>query len=304
MHQPPVAYVAGEFRPADQATVPITDAGLLQGIGVYETLRTYGGRPFRLEAHLRRLHAGIDFLGIRLGESDERIAAVVARLVESNQVPDARVRITVTAGPMDRAEADPPAPATRIVTAVPLVPYATELYERGAAVVIATLRARRLDPVRVHKTTSRNRQFLALRAARRMGATEAVFLNTLDRVAEGTVSNVFIVQRGQLLTPPPEEGLMPGITRAAVLEVSHAAGMVVEERPITGEEFLKADEALITNSIMEVMPVVSVDGRPIGDGRPGPITRRLMDAYKDLVRCETQAGPAPHRRQKKRHGGQ
>ncbi len=281
-----VAYVAGVFMPADKAAVPISDAGLLQGIGVYETLRTYGGRPFRLEGHLARLRAGADFLGIRLAESDSDIAAAVARLVQSNEVPEARVRITVTAGSMDRAESDRPGAATLIVTAVPLKPYAPELYERGAPVVIASLRSRTLDPVRLHKTTCRIRQFLALRAAHHVGAVEAIFLNTQGRLAEGAVSNVFVVQAGRIATPPADEGLMPGITRTAVLEVAGVAG-IAEERPVTMAEFLAADEVFITNSIMEVMPVSSADGRPIAAGRPGPVTVRLAEAYKALVARET-----------------
>ena len=119
------------------------------------------------------------------------------------------------------------------------------------------------------------------------GAVEAIFLNMQGRLAEGTVSNVFIVQGGRAVTPPPDEGLMPGITRAAVLEVARAVGG--EERPVTLAEFLAADEVFITNSIMEVMPVSSADGRPIGGGRPGPVTARLAEAYKALVARETGA---------------
>jgi branched-chain amino acid aminotransferase len=289
----PLAYVAGEFLPADQASVPISDLGLLQGVGAYETLRTYGGRPFRLAEHLRRLHGSVDYLGLRLGESDDQIAAILARLIGAGGAAEARLRITVTAGPAERAEAHPPAPATLIVTAVRLKSYAAELFERGAAVVIAEARAMEDDPAALHKLTSRVRLFLGRQAAHRAGAVEAIFLNTCGRLAEGAGTNVFIGRGGRLMTPPGQEGLMPGIARAAVLEVAAACGIPAEVRPVALEEFLAADEAMLTNSIMEVMPVVSVDGRPIADGRPGAVTRRLAQAYKDLVRRETGAVANP-----------
>lgn len=283
----PLAYVAGHFLPVAKATVPITDLGLLQGVGAYETLRTYGGRPFRLAEHLRRLHGSAEFLGIRVGESDDQIAAIVARLVESNGTAEARVRITATAGPADRAEADPPPPATLIVTAVRLVPYAADLFERGAAVVITGDRAKEGDPAALHKLTSRVRLFLGRRAAHRAGAVEAVFLNTSGRLAEGAGTNVFIVCGGRLITPPGEEGLMPGIARAVVLEVAAACGIPTEVRPVMLEEFLAADEVMLTNSIMEVMPVTRLEGQVVGAGKPGAVTQRLAAAYKDLVSRET-----------------
>jgi len=271
-----VAYVAGEFLPADRAAVPIGDLGLLQGVGAYETLRTYGGRPFRLAEHLGRLHGSLDFLGLEMAESDDRIAAIVDRLVEANGEPDARIRITATAG---AADADPPPPATLIVTAVRLVPYAAEHYDRGAAVVIATARARAGDPMALHKLTSRAHLYLARREAQRAGAVEAILLNSGGRVAEGAGSNVFIVRGGRVITPSAGEGLMPGIARAVVLELAGAA----EERPVTMDELLGADEVFLTNSIMEVMPVASVGGRLVGGGRPGPVTRRLAEAYRAII---------------------
>jgi branched-chain amino acid aminotransferase len=280
MAQPLMAYVAGEFLPADRAAVPVDNLGLLQGVGAYETLRTYGGRPFRLSEHLCRLRGSLDFLGLRPAESDHQIAEIVTRLVEGNGVPDARIRITVAAG----VDADPP-PAILIVTAVRLKPYAAENYSRGAAVVIAAAQAKVRDPMAIHKMTSRVKLFLARREARRVGAVEAILLNTEGRVAEGAGSNVFIVRGSRVITPPPEEGLLPGIARAAVLEM---AGDVVE-RPVTRDELLAADEVFLTNSIMEVMPVVSIDGQAVGGGRPGPVTRRLAEAYKALVAREMGA---------------
>jgi len=313
MKRLPLVYVAGKMVAVRDAAVSIRDAALLHGLGVFETLRTYGDRPFRLAEHLARLRAGAAFLGFQVAESDERIAEVVAELVEANAVPDARVRITATAG-QNAAERDAPATATLIVTAEPLAPYASDLYERGAAAVLSAIRVSEADPTLRHKTTSRARHVLALRGAREAGALEAIFLNSAGRVAEGTVSNVFIVRkRGQdpfsenpvrcrpkrcfrkkgpdpffLATPPPEEGLLPGIARATVLELAEGLAIAAAERPLTVEELREADEVFLTNSIMEVMPVVRLEGVPVGLGRPGPVTQRLAAAYKDLVSRETR----------------
>jgi branched-subunit amino acid aminotransferase/4-amino-4-deoxychorismate lyase len=284
-----LTYVGGQFLPAEKASVPITSAGLLQGLGVYETLRTYAGRPFRLKAHLHRMRQGTAFLGFRLKETDAQIAAAVDRLIETNRVADARIRITATVECIELIETVRTTPATLIITATILEPYPPRLYQQGAPVVIATARVKELDPLTLHKTTCRIRYFLALRAAHRAKAVEAIFLNTLGHVAEGAISNIFIVYRGRLLPPPIEEGLMPGIPRQVVLEMAHADRLLAEERPITLDVLLRAEEVMITNSIMEVMPVSSVDGKPIGSGRPGPITQRLAEEYKDVVRRETHA---------------
>jgi branched-subunit amino acid aminotransferase/4-amino-4-deoxychorismate lyase len=296
MSRSPLVYVAGKTIAASDAAVSIRDAALLHGLGVFETLRTYsaseasakeaGGRPFRLRAHLARLRAGAAFLGFRVVEPDDRIAEIVAELVEANAAPDARVRITATGGHADVAAPSRPTAATLIVTAEPLAPYASDLYERGAAAVLSTIRVSEADPTLRHKTTSRARHVLALRGARAAGALEAIFLNSAGRVAEGTVSNIFVVEGGGLATPPPEEGLLPGIARATVLELAEGLAIAAAERPITIEELRGADEVFLTNSIMEVMPVTRLEGQAVGAGKPGPVTRRLAAAYKDLVARE------------------
>jgi len=283
-----LAYVAGKRVAAADAAVSIRDAALLHGLGVFETLRTYGGRPFRLTAHLARLRAGAAFLRVRIVESDERIAAVLADLVEGSAAPDARIRITATGGHAEGTASSRPTAATLIVTADPLKPCASDLYERGAAAVISAIRVSEADPTLRHKTTGRARHVLALRGARAAGALEAIFLNSAGRVAEGTVSNIFVICGGALATPPPEEGLLPGIARAAVLELAEELGIPVEVRPVMLEEFMAADEMMLTNSIMEVMPVTRLEGQAVGGGKPGPVTQRLAAAYKDLVKRETR----------------
>jgi len=311
-------YVSGNFVPREEAKISALDAGVLLGAGLFETLRTYAGKPFRLGAHLARLRASGEFFRIFVRETDAEITAAVARLLEANGVPDARVRLTATRGPLalrepqgdpepfDHAHGpehvegqgrrvaaavdDETPPATLIITAGPMTPYPAELYEKGATVVVSDIRTSPDDPTVYHKTTGYLRNLLALRDAHRARATEALIFNTKGRLAEGSLSNAFIVSGGRLLTPPVEEGLLAGITRAAVLELAAEAGVPHEQKPLSAREVLDADELFLTNSIMEVLPVGRVERKEIGDGLPGPVTKQLASAYRALVVRETAGG--------------
>ena len=288
MTQPELVYVAGDLVPAAEARISALDAGVLLGAGLFETLRTYAGKPFRLGAHLARLRASGEFFRIFVRETDAEITATVARLLEANGVPDARVRLTATRGPLASAVDDDEAPpATLIITAGPMTPYPAELYEKGATVVVSDIRISPDDPTVYHKTTGYLRNLLALHDAHRARATEALIFNTKGRLAEGSLSNVFIVSEGRLLTPSVEEGLLAGITRAAVLELAAEVGVPAEQRPLAVREVLDADEMLLTNSIMELLPVGRVERKEIGDGLPGPVTKQLAEAYRALVIRET-----------------
>ena len=277
-------YVSGDFVPRKEARISALDAGVLLGAGLFETLRTYAGKPFRLGAHLARLRASGEFFRIFIRESDSQVAEAVARLVEANGLADARVRLTATRGPLaDAVDDDEAPPATLIITAGPMTPYPAELYEKGATVVVSDIRISADDPTVYHKTTGYLRNLLALRDAHRARATEALIFNTKGRLAEGSLSNVFIVSEGRLLTPTVEEGLLAGITRAAVLELAAEAGVPAEQKPLSARAVLDADEMFLTNSIMELLPVGRVERKEIGDGRPGPVTKQLASAYRALV---------------------
>jgi len=290
VNQTELMYVSGRFVPPRQATVSALDAGLLVGAGLFETLRTYAGKPFRLDRHLARLRASGQVLRIFVKESDADIAAVIARLVEANGVPDARVRLTATRGPLtEQLEDDAAPPATLLATAGPMTPYPPELYARGATVVVSDIRTNETDPTVYHKTIGYTRNLLALRDAHRARATEAILFNTKNRLAGGALSNVFLVEDGRLLTPPVEEGLLPGVTRATVLELAAGEGIPAEQRPLTVRDLLDADEVFLTNSIMELLPVGRVERKPIGEGRPGPTWKRLAEAYRACVARETGA---------------
>jgi len=286
---PQMIYVSGRMAPEREATVSALDAGLLLGAGLFETLRTYGGKTFRLDRHLARLRASGEVFRVFLKESDAEIAGIIAQLVEANGVPDARIRITATRGPLTEELADDEAPrATLIITAGPMTPYAAELYERGCTVVVSDIRTNETDPVAFHKTTNYLRNLMALRDAHRARAVEALCFNSKNRLAEGSISNVFLVSGGRLLTPPVEEGLLAGITRQTVLELAADEEVPAEQRPLGINDLLDAEEVFLTNSIMEVLPVGRIEQHEVGDGKPGPITRNLAAAYKALVARETK----------------
>jgi branched-chain amino acid aminotransferase len=294
---PQMMYVAGRMAPEGEATVSALDAGLLLGAGLFETLRTYGGRPFRLARHMARLRSSGQFFRIFVGETDDEIADIIARLLAANGLADARIRITATRGPVTEGLSDDEAPrATLLVTAGGQASYPPELYERGATAVVSDIRINETDPVVFHKTTNYMSNLLAIRDAHRAGATEALRFNTRNRLAEGAISNVFLVSGERVATPPVEDGLLAGITREAVLEVAAEIGVPAEQRSLTVQDMLDADEVFLTNSIMEVMPVVRIEQHEVGPkgdadrlGRPGPVARGLAAAYKALVARETKA---------------
>jgi branched-chain amino acid aminotransferase len=304
-------YVAGQYAAAAEATVSATDAGLLLGAGLFETVRVYAGaegdaaetdsgslqpgRPLRLAAHLARMRASGQVLRIFVGETDDEVAAIIRRLLEANRLTQARVRLTATRGPLEQGLEDDVKPrATLLVAAGPMTHYPPDFYSQGVTVVVSDIRANETDPTTFHKTIAYMRNLLALRDAHRARAAEVLFFNTRKRLAGGALSNVFLVKGSRLLTPPVEDGLVPGITRATVLELAAEVGVPAEQTSLIISDLLEADEVFLTNSVMEVLPVVKVEGHEVGPkekpdllGRPGPITQRLAEAYRALAAKET-----------------
>jgi len=280
-------YLNGELVTAEQAALPALDRGLLYGYGLFETMRSYGGRVFRLAEHYRRLEAGAEMLAIpvplTLAALEEAVDATLAR----NGLAGAYVRLTVTAGPGGDG-----GNASAILFAREVTEYPPELRESGMAAVVSAVRRNETSPLARVKSLNCLDNLLAREEARRSGAGEALLLNTRDFVAEGAASNVFLVRDGTLITPGVEAGALPGITRQAVLELAGEEGIEVVETSLALPGLAGAGEAFLTNSVMEVMPLVSVDGRPVGPGRPGPLTERLARRYRDLVARETSTAPA------------
>jgi branched-chain amino acid aminotransferase len=282
----PTVYLNGRYRPIDRAFISIRDQGVLYGHGCFDTMRAYGGTVFRLADHLDRLVAHAGELGIFIAERREEIAQAVAGLLRRNGLGDARIRVTVTAGeggdgPMFPAKGPP----TIFVTCAAIAPGRTTGYRAVTATGRRSAMART-----VHlKSTSYLENLIARGEAKAAGAEEALFLNERGMLAEGAVSNLFFVRRGELCTPSLACGILPGVTRKVVTELARGAGMRVREGQFPKSALLGADEAFLTNAIIEVTPLLAVDGQGIGTGKPGSVTRKLQRVYADLVRKETGA---------------
>jgi len=273
---------------AEAACVSVADSGLLHGVGLFETIRAYNGRPFRLAQHLERMFNSAERLDLPLRHSRDEVAAAVAAVLKANELREARLRITVTGGAV-RAESDEPPQSTLLVTAAGQASYPASYYAEGMAVATAAARVNPADLIAPHKTLAYWPRLLTLQAARARHCGEALWFTVLDNLAEGCVSNVFLVVGGRVLTPSLDTPVLPGIARAAVIELCKAESIPVEERLLARDDVNAAAEAFLTNSIMEVMPVAMIDRKPVGEGKPGPITRRIAELYRQLVIKETSA---------------
>lgn len=278
-------YLNDRFVPEEQAMVSVFDHGFLYGDGVYETLRSYGTRLFMCEQHIARLYRSAQSIGLAIPFAKQQWPALLHEAMACNDVgnerTDAYIRITITRGPgqigLDPALCSTP---TVVVMAKPLVPPAAGLYETGVALIIA--RTRRNLPGAVSpqiKATNFLNNILGKREAIAAGAFDSVLLNWEGRLAECTVSNLFFAARGRLRTPSIDCGILDGITRDILLKLAQAEGIAVEEGFYSTDHLYEADECFLTNTTMEVMPAVLVDGRPIGSGKPGALTRRLRSLF-------------------------
>lgn len=272
---------------ADEARVSAGDAGLLHGVGLFETLRAYEGRVFRLEAHLDRLARSIDALRLPFALDRPLCRKALADVLAANAMRNARLRLTVTAGRTDRGgEDDGAVRPTVLATAAAVAAYPPEYYRTGMTVLISRFRQSRADPLAGHKTTCYWPRLIALREAHAGGCGEALWFTDQNLLAEGCVSNVFIVKGDVLKTPPLDTPVLPGIARGVILGAASASGQSVLELPLTVNDLLDADEVFLTNSIMEVMPVCRVERKAIGNEKPGPITRWATGQYAAAVEAD------------------
>ena len=285
-------YLNGELVERERAAVSALDRGLLYGHGLFETMRSYGGRVFRLEEHYRRLCEGATVLAIGVALSLDGFAGAVRAVLERNDLTNAYLRLTLTAGATPAGRGSGALEDTMVTLfAGPLSDYPPALYRRGMAVVTSAVRRNEMSPLSRVKSLNYLDNLLAREDARGRDAEEAILLNTRGFVAEGSASNVFLVREDRLITPSIESGALAGITRQAVLELATSAGLEAVESEVEGSAFWDASEVFLTNSVMEVMPLTRLDGRPLGSGRPGPVTERLRRLYGEMIVRETSAAP-------------
>lgn len=282
----PVVWLDGAFVPRAEAKVSIFDHGLLYGDGVFEGIRAYDGLVFRLDEHLERLWNSAAAIGLEIPISRAEMADVICDVLRRNGLRDGYVRPVVTRGVGDLG-LDPrkcPRP-TVFVAADRLTLFPPAFYKEGMDAAI--VRTPRNHPAAIPphvKSLNYLNNILARIEVNRLGVGEGILLTHDGFVAEGTADNVFIVTAGRLRTPPVEIGALPGITRRCLLECAAAEGIPAVEEPFRAEDLRAADECLLTGTGAEVVPVVRVDGRPVGDGRVGPITRRLTAAFRAMTR--------------------
>jgi branched-chain amino acid aminotransferase len=277
--------VNGAVLPAEEARVSVLDTGFTFGDSVYETLRTYGGRPFHLDRHLRRLRDSAGRLGIPVPGGDEVFGRDVDAVLACAGNPESYVRIMLTRGVGDVSyHFDRVQGPTRVVIVKPYEPLPERCYREGVPVIVASVRRnspRALDPA--IKSGNLINNILAVREAQAAGAFEPILLNDNGEVAEGASANVFVVKDGAGRTPPLGAGILPGVTRQLLIEIGRGLGIPMREETLLVADLLGADEAFITSTLKEAVPVRAVDGKAVGDGRPGPLTLRLLAAYREYA---------------------
>lgn len=272
-------YLNGRYLPLEEASISVEDRGFLFADGVYEVVRIVKGKPHLLQEHLDRMAAGLAALRIEF-DGIEGLEEVTSRLVEENQLnDDATLYLQVTRGSAPRKHAFPApgTPPTVLAMARPFTPHPASLYENGVPVItVPDIRWSRCDI----KSIALLPNVLANQKAKESGAHEAILVRD-GVLLEGSQSNLFAVKNGTLITYPACNYILAGITRALVLDIARRLGIPTREAPIHLADFDRIDELFLTGTTTEVMPVVSVDGRVVADGKPGPVTKRLLEAYRE-----------------------
>ena len=281
-----VVYVDGKYVPRSEAKVTVFDHGLLYGDGVFEGIRAYNKRVFRLERHVERLFQSAKAIDLKIPHSQEAFTDLILETCRRNGIVDGYIRPIVTRGPGDLG-LDPRkckrGPSVIVIAQPEIALYPKDKYEKGLKLVTSSYR--RVPPQSLSpsiKSLNYLNQILARIEANQYGADEALLLDTAGHVSEASADNFFIVRNHSVVTPPTQTNL-PGVTREAVLELAEKLGIGAHEKPFTLYDVWAANEAFITGTAAEIGPVVEVDGRQIGDGKPGKITRQLMKAFRDLV---------------------
>ena len=271
-----ICYVNGNFLPLEDAALSVRDLAILRGYGVFDFLRTYGGMPFKLPEHLARLARSAQLIELVLPYALDKIEQLALDTLKRNNLPEANVRIVVTGG-VSGDSVTPDTEPSLIILVTPVQQYPATCYEQGVKTI--TVETERYLPGA--KTINYIPALIALRKAKAAGALEALYANRQGQILEGTTTNFFVFQGNQLLTP--KDGILLGVTRAVVLELAQEKFEIVEH-PLTFDDLSQADEAFMTASNKEIMPVHQVDDLQIGQGKPGLNTRWLMERFWRLTR--------------------
>ena len=280
-------YIDGKFYPKSDAKISVYDHGLLYGDGVFEGIRAYGGVVFRLNEHIDRLYTSAHTIMLDIPVSKEEMQRIVLDTLKKNKLKEAYIRLIVTRGIGDLG-LDPrkcPKPSIIVITEPTIVLHSKEMKEKGITTMITWVKRDSVDATS-HEVKSLNylNNVLAKIESNFAGMDEAICLDQSGFVCEGTAENVFIVKDGKVITPPTSTGALRGITRTAVMTLAEKLGYIIVERNITPNELFTADEVFLTGTAAEITPVREVNKRVIGSGKPGPVTKRLMQEFDKILR--------------------
>ena len=277
-------FINDKIIPDTDGDISSGDRGFLYGDGIYETLRSYKGKPFKLAEHLERMRHSAKRLRIAFDYTNADIGEWLNELIEKNCTQDAYIRITLSRGAGGgRLQMDENLEPTTLIQVKPLTPYDKKLYENGMSLVVSNCRRSTTNPIYCHKSTNLLTSILLKEEANKKSAHDAIILNTDGYVAECIVSNIFMVSGESVITPSLDTNILLGITRRTVLEICKDNGISASEEHFTIERLLKSDEIFITNSLMEIMPVSRIEDSRLWGKIPGKITQQLMNAYKRLI---------------------
>lgn len=275
-----IYYIDGKFVPAEEAVLPVSDLVILRGYGVFDFLRTYGGKPFHLDDHIRRLQNSAGLIGLSCPWSFSELKDLVTRTLKRNDYPESNIRLLITGGDSD--DSITPGEKPRLLIMVTsLKKFPKQWYDDGVKIITTNV----MRSIPGAKSIDYIRGILALNDAQRAGAVEAVYVDDQDRILEGTTSNIFAVINGALVTPPDD--ILPGVTRNVTIAIAEPVGKS-QLQPLTRQELCRADEVFLSSSNKEILPVVQVDGQIIANGRPGAVTKRVMELFSTYTENFTQ----------------
>jgi branched-chain amino acid aminotransferase len=280
-----MAYLNGHWFPLKEARISVLDRGFLLGDGLFETMRAYGGRVFQLQEHLDRLYRSATAIQIEIHEPREKLSEIVSELVVRNEEPETMVRLTVSRGEDSGGPQIPSgiAPTLSIFTR-PVHPLPQKIYLEGVGISLFPNTARSIAGLsRQVKSTNYLSQILVRRQAEEQGAFEGILLDSQGRLTDGATTNIFLVREGKLTTPAVNEYVLEGITRAVVLGLAEKLNLPFEECDLWVEDLMAAEEAFLTNTGIEILPAVRVDGVAIAQGRPGEITGVLRQEFRKII---------------------
>lgn len=277
-------FLNDELVDVNKACISVTDSGFLYGAGLFETMRSYDGVVFALKNHLDRLFFSARALSINRTYDRKYITDAIYKVLRTNKLTDARLRLTLTNGPM--AESEKQRKATLLITATKLQPYPTEYYKQGVLVMLCPFKQNPSEPTCGHKTTSYFPRMIALNRAHQKRAAEALWFTVDNRLAEGCISNVFLVKDSVLYTAPIETPVLAGVSRKTVCQIALKNSIKLVEKELYIDDVLAADEIFLTNVIMQIMPVTAVEKHTVGDGKVGAMTKKLQKKFDEFIKKE------------------